>query len=130
MATISNFTIFFIFHIFIFKFFFTNITDFFFHFHMAPAAFLLATSFFCFMKLIISNACSLTDSQNVFVYSLPLYTSCVFSMLLNNDIVDTEKPHGISSRAFVVDEFSGLFLLPSIFSIKHSKSVQIINIAS
>ena len=51
-------------------------------------------------------------------------------MLLNNDIVDTEKPDGISSCAFVVDEFSGLFLLPSIFSIKHSKSVQIINIAS
>ena len=43
-------------------------------------------------------------------------------MLLNNDIVNIEKPDGIYSLTFVVDEFSGLFLLPSIFYIKHSRS--------
>ena len=42
-------------------------------------------------------------------------------MLLNDDIVDSGKPDGTSSFTFVVDEFSGLFLHPSIFSIKHSE---------
>ena len=41
-------------------------------------------------------------------------------MLLNNDIVDIEKPDGIRSPTFIVDEFSGLFLHLSIFPIKHS----------
>ena len=40
-------------------------------------------------------------------------------MLLNDDIVDIEKPDGICSLNFVVDELSGLFLHASIFSIKH-----------
>ena len=40
-------------------------------------------------------------------------------MLLNDDIVDIEKPDGISSFTFVVDEFSGLFLHLSVFSIIH-----------
>ena len=53
--------------------------------------------------------------------SLPPNTLCLFSMLLNEDIVDIEKPDGICSLTFVVDEFSGLFLHPSIFSIKHSR---------
>ena len=44
-------------------------------------------------------------------------------MLLNDDIVDIEKSDGICSLTFDVDEFSGLFLHPSIFSIKHSRSV-------
>ena len=42
--------------------------------------------------------------------------------VLNDDIVDIEKPDGICLPTFVVDEFSGLFLHPSIFSIKHSRS--------
>ena len=54
--------------------------------------------------------------------SLPLYASCLISALLNDDMLDIEKPNGICSPTFVVDEFSGLFLHPSIFSIKHSKS--------
>ena len=54
--------------------------------------------------------------------SLPLYASCLISMLLNDDMLDIEKPNGICSPTFVVDELSGLFLHPSIFSIKHSKS--------
>ena len=39
-------------------------------------------------------------------------------MFLNDDIVDIEKPDGISSPTFIVNEFAGLFLHPSIFSIK------------
>ena len=53
--------------------------------------------------------------------SLPLYGSYLFSMLLNDDIVDFEKPDGICLPTFVVDEFSRLFLHPSISSIKHSR---------
>ena len=40
---------------------------------------------------------------------------------LNDDIVDIEKSDGICSPTFVVNEFSGLFFYPSIFSIKHSR---------
>ena len=67
--------------------------------------------------------CSLKDSQNFFIQSLPVYKSFLFYMLLNDDIVDIEKSDGICSLTFDVDEFSGLFLHPSIFSIKHSRSV-------
>ena len=66
--------------------------------------------------------CSLKDSQNVFVQSLPLYASCLFSMLLNGDIVDIRKPDGVCPLAFVADKFLGLILHPSVFSIIHSKS--------
>ena len=50
-------------------------------------------------------------------------------MLLNSNIVDIEKPDGICLLALVVDDFSGLFLNLPIFSITHSRSVQIINSA-
>ena len=53
--------------------------------------------------------------------SLPLYRSCLFSMLLNEDIVDIEKLDGICLLTFLVDEFSGLFLHPSVFSVIHSR---------
>ena len=49
--------------------------------------------------------------------SLPHATLFFFSMLLNEDIVGVEKPDGICSSTFVVDEFSGLFLHSSVFSI-------------
>ena len=39
--------------------------------------------------------CSLKDSQNVFMQPLPLHISCLFSMLLNDDIVHIEKPDEI-----------------------------------
>ena len=42
-------------------------------------------------------------------------------MLLNEDIVDFEKTDGKILLTFVVDEFSGLSLHPSIFSIIHSR---------
>ena len=58
--------------------------------------------------------------------SLPLYNSCLFPMLLNKDIVNIEKPDGICLLIFVVDEFSGLYLHPSIdpliLTITHSRS--------
>ena len=43
-------------------------------------------------------------------------------MLLNEDNADIEKPDGRCLLTFVVDEYSGLFLYQSIFSIKHSRS--------
>ena len=46
--------------------------------------------------------------------SLPLYTSCLLSMALNDNIVDTEKPYEIYSPTFLVNDFSGLFLHPSV----------------
>ena len=46
-------------------------------------------------------------------------------MLLNDGVAETEKPNGIFSLNFVVDEFSRLeyirFLNSSMFSIIHSK---------
>ena len=49
--------------------------------------------------------------------SLPLDTSCLFSVLLNDNIVDFEKVDGICSSALTVYEFSELVLYLSIFSI-------------
>ena len=43
-------------------------------------------------------------------------------MLPNDDSVATGKPDEICSTTFVVDDFSGFFLHPSIFSIKDSRS--------
>ena len=98
---------------------------------MIPAALLLVTSFFFFLKLFIFIASSLKNSQNFFMQPLPLYTSYflyilhilwLFSMLLKENIVDIEKPDGICLHTFVVDEFSGLFLHPLFFSDMHSIS--------
>ena len=115
---ISTFTIFSILYIFIFKFFPTNLT----HFCIFIGFHLLIILFFFFLNLIISTACSLKDSQNVFMQSLPLYTPWLFSMLLNDDIVDIEKGSGICSPTFAVDEFPGIFLHPAICSFKHSRT--------
>ena len=113
---VSTFTIFFIVHIFFFKFFLDQYNRFL-HFHVISTALLSITSFFLF-KTIIFIASSLMYSQDLFIQSLRLHTSCLFSLLLNDDIVDTENSDGICSPTFVADEFSGLFLHPSIFSIK------------
>ena len=43
-------------------------------------------------------------------------------MLLKEDIADIEKPDGICSLTFVVDEFLGLFFHPLIFSNIQSRS--------
>ena len=42
-------------------------------------------------------------------------------MLLNEDVVNIEKPDRINLLTLVVDEFSGLFLHSSVFSIIHSR---------
>ena len=89
---------------------------------MIPSALLLRDFIFFYLKLITFIACSLKDSQNFYIQYFPLYRSCAFSMLLNDDIINIEKPDGIYGLTFVVYEFSGLFLHLSIFSIIHSKS--------
>ena len=48
--------------------------------------------------------------------SLRLYTSCLFFMLLDDDVLDIEKLDGICSPIFFIDELSGLILRRSIFS--------------
>ena len=58
--------------------------------------------------------CFLKDSQNFLMQSLLPYNSFLFSMFLNGDIIDIEKPDRIYSLTFVVDEISGLFLHLSI----------------
>ena len=58
---------------------------------------------------------------------LPLYTSCLFFMHINEDVIDIEKHDGIYSLTFVVDDVSGLILYPSIFSIINSISAICIN---
>ena len=123
MTMTSNFTKFFIFQIFIFKLLFTNV----FAFSYGSCSSFVNSFIFFFLKLIIYIACFLKDSQNYCVQSLALYTSCLFSTLLNDDIVDIEKPNGICLLTFLVDELSGLFLHPSVFSIIHLRSAYIID---
>ena len=85
---------------------------------MIPAALLLITLYIFFKLIIFIKGC-LKNSRNFFIQSLPQYTSCLFYMLLNEDVVDIEKPDEKCWLTFVVDEFSGLFLHLSIFPIIH-----------
>ena len=119
MTIVPNFTIIFIFSMFVFKSLCTNVTICL-HFDIV---FAVQTIFFFLLKFNYPIACSLKDPQNLFMQSLPLYTLNLFSILSNDDIVDIEKLGEICSPTFVVGEFSRLFLLPSIFSIKHSRSL-------
>ena len=48
-------------------------------------------------------------------------------LIFTQNIVDTEKPDGTCSHTFALHEFSGLFLNPSIFSIKPSRFAKIKN---
>ena len=84
------------------------------HLHMISVVSLLVIAFLK-KKSIVLTVCSLKYSQNVFMQSLPLYISFLFSVSLNDDIVDIEKP---DEYTFVVDNFSGLFLHPLVFSIE------------
>ena len=90
---------------------------------MIPSA-LLLIFFLINLHLQINHSLkySLKDSKNFFMQSLPLYTSCLFSMLLNYGITYIEKLDGICSLTYVVNKFSGLLLHSLIFSIKHSRS--------
>ena len=67
----------------------------------------------------------------MFVYELSVYgsgsswshLSFLFSMLQSEDIADIVKPDGMCSLTYILDEFSGLFLHTSVFSIIHSRYV-------
>ena len=48
-------------------------------------------------------------------------------MFLSDNIADIEKSDGICSTTFVVDNYSGLLLYPSVFSIMDSRSAWIRN---
>ena len=48
-------------------------------------------------------------------------------MLLNDDIVETEKSDRMCSLVFAMEEISALFSHSSIFSIQHSRYALIIN---
>ena len=50
-----------------------------------------------FFVFFVFFVCSLKDSQNYFMQYLPLYTFCLIYILLNDYIVDIEKPDGICS---------------------------------
>ena len=67
--------------------------------------------------------CSVKSSQNIFMQSLPLYTSSLFSIPLNENKVYIEK----CLLTFLVDNFLGFFLHASMFSIKNLRSSWIIN---
>ena len=95
MKMISNFTIFFIFQIFIFIFevLLANIR--FLNFHMILAALLLITSFFFILKSIIFIGCSIV-SHKTFSCIVYFYTYHAYHIiLLKEDIVDIEKRDGI-----------------------------------
>ena len=126
MTMICDFMIFFVIQIFIFKFFCTYITDF--------CIFISLLLIFCYWfhiflkKWIIFIASSLKDSQIYLRQSLPLYTLCLFSVLVIDDIVDIKKPDGMCSTAFLKNNFKDSFFrffqdshLP-IFYKKHSSS--------
>ena len=91
------------------------------------SALLLITSFFLF-QITYLKLCALLKIYKTF--SCDIYL-CIhhafFSMLWNGKIVDIKKSCGICSLTFLVDDFSGLSFYPSIFSIKHSRSAEIIN---
>ena len=63
-----------------------------------------------FLKSLSLIACPIKYSQNFLVQLLLKYTSCLFSIFLNDDIVDIEQPDGMCSPTFVVNKFSGLLL--------------------
>ena len=104
---ISNFIIFFVFRIIIVKLFFTNITEFAFSYGFSCS--FVNNFIFIFLKLIIFIVCCLEYSQNVFVKSLPLHTSCLFSIPLNED-TDFEKSDRISF-AFLQMKFQDYFYI-------------------
>ena len=83
MTLISNFMIIFIFQIFFFLIFLYKYKRFL-YFRMIPAALLLMTSFFSPLRVFWKI------HQNFFIQSLPLHLSCLFSMFLNDDIIDID----------------------------------------
>ena len=62
--------------------------------------------------------CPIKYSQNFLVQLLLKYTSSLFSIFLNDDIVDIEQPDGMCSLTFVVNKFSGLLFNHQSFLLK------------
>ena len=52
----------------------------------------------------------------------------MFLIFLNDDVLDIEKPDGICSPSSVMDEPSGLFLDPSIFSFKYLCNLSLLTV--
>ena len=89
MPMISNFAIFLIITIFIFKLFSANKDSFAFSY---DSCCLFVNNFFFFLlKLIILLECFLKHSQNIFIQYSLLYTSGLFYMYLNDDIFKAMK---------------------------------------
>ena len=84
---------------------------------MIPATVLLITSFFLFKINYLHCVLSQGFTKVFHVIFTTLYIR-----LLNDAIVDIERLDEICLSTFAVDEFSKLFLHPSIFSFKHSRS--------
>ena len=82
---------------------------------LLPCCSYVKSFIFFFLKLVIFIAFSLKDSQNVFMQFLPLYTSCLFSMLLNDDIVDIEKSDRICCLTFAVMNSQDYFYIRQSF---------------
>ena len=99
MTMISNFTIFFIFQILIFKFFFINITIFPFSYDFC--CFFVKNFIFFLLKSFLFYTCSLNNSQNFFIQSL--FIMLLFPMLLNGHILYAQKNDWIWLLTFVVD---------------------------
>ena len=55
--------------------------------------------------------------------SSPLYIAYLFSMYLNENFVEIEKPDQMCLTIFLVHNLLRLYLHPTIFYIKNSKSV-------
>ena len=77
--------------------------------------------------MIIFIVRSLKNLQKVFHVTSTMYTSCISHMFLSDSIADIGKSDRICSTTFVMDNFSGLFLYPSVFSIIDSRSAWITN---
>ena len=77
---------------------------------------------FVFLKLVILIVCSLKESKQFCMQLSSLYTSCVFSILTNSQIIGIEYLQGIYSSPLVMNEFPGSVLYPSTFLILPFKS--------
>ena len=75
-----------------------------------------------FLVLIILFSYFFLRIHRNFFYNLHLCIHHAHFLSLNDNIVDIEKLDGIYFPTLVVDNFSGLFLHPSTFFIKDSRS--------
>ena len=124
MTMISNFTIFFYLKCIYLQVFMTNITDFSFSYDFC---YLFVNDSIVLKKWLSSLYAPLKIYKKFFMQPLPMYTSCICHMFLSDNIADIEKSDGICSTTFVVDNYSGLLLYPSVFSIIDSRSAWIRN---